>query len=69
MMKEVVFPISVKFEDGTIETYDSVESLETELEVFDSALSDDVDVRDNLGRRVYLRIGPNLVLEKLFLLE
>jgi hypothetical protein len=66
---EVVFPISVKFEDGTIETYNDVEELETDLEVFDSELATECEVRDYQGRRVRLRVGENLVLEELSLVD
>jgi hypothetical protein len=65
MNDDVVFPISVKFEDGTIETYDDVDGLETDLEVFDSDVCTDCEVRDFLGRRVRIKVGENLVLEKL----
>jgi hypothetical protein len=69
MNDDVVFPISVKFEDGTIETYDDVDGLETDLEVFDSDFCTDCEVRDYLGRRVRLKVGENLVLEKLSLID
>ena len=69
MKIEVAFPISIRFEDGTTETYDSVEGLETDLEVFDSESSQDVYVRDALGRRIRLRIGTNLTIEELSLIE
>jgi hypothetical protein len=69
MSDAVMFPISVKFEDGTIETYDDVEALETDLEVFDSESSASCEVRDGLGRPVRLRIGKNLVLEELSLVD
>ena len=69
MSDNVVFPISVKFEDGATETYDDVDALETDLEVFDSDLSTDCEVRDYLGRHVRLKIGENLVLEELSLID
>ncbi len=61
------FPIYVKFEDGTVERYDDVMSLETDLEAFDSDLARQCDVRDSLGRKVRLRVGHDLVLEELSL--
>jgi hypothetical protein len=69
MKVEPMFPISVKFEDGTIETYDDVEDLETNLEVFDSELATDCEVRDYLGRHTRLQIGENLVLKELSLID
>jgi hypothetical protein len=51
-----VFPVSVQFEDGTIEDFDSVEALETDLEVFDSKTSPGCMVSDALGRRVNLKL-------------
>lgn len=69
MTDKVVFPISVKFEDGTTETYDDVKSLETDLEVFDSESSPDCEVTDALGRRVRLRVDENLVLKELSLID
>lgn len=67
MDKQVVFPISVKFEDGTMQAYKDVEDLETDLEVFDSDLATGCEVRDALGRPVRLKVGENLVLERLSL--
>ena len=69
MDREPVFPISVKFEDGEIEVYQSVAALETDLEVFDSELATDCEVKDALGRRVRLKISNRLELEELTLLE
>ena len=69
MSDKVMFPISVKFEDGTIETYDNLAALETDLEVFDSGLATDCEVRDFLGRPVRLRIAANLMLEELSLVK
>ncbi|HEV8368864.1 MAG TPA: hypothetical protein VGQ39_13000 [Pyrinomonadaceae bacterium] len=69
MNPKPLFPISVRFEDGTVESYTDVESLETELEVFDSASAVGCEVRDGLGRPVRLKIGENLVLEELSLLD
>ncbi len=67
--RSVAFPVSVKFEDGTIATYNDVDGLETDLEVFDSDLCSDCEVRDSLGRRLRLKVGKNLVLEKLSLID
>jgi hypothetical protein len=69
MHAKAIFPISVKFDDGTIESYNDVEELETKLEVFDSDLATECEVRDYHGRRVRLRVGENLVLEELSLLD
>jgi hypothetical protein len=52
----VVFPISVTFEDGTVETYDDVEEIEFDLEHFDSELSPECHVADHQGRKVVLRV-------------
>ena len=62
-----VFPIFVKFEDGVVEAYDSVESLERDLEVFDSDNAEDCAVTDALGRAVRLRVNERLVMEELSL--
>ena len=69
MDDQVKFPISVKFEDGTIDTFNNVAELETDLEVFDSDSASDCEVRDASGRRVRLKVGNNLVLEELSLLD
>lgn len=53
---DVIFPISVRFEDGEIQQFDSIESLEQDLEDFDSDLEVDCQVRDNLGRHVRLKV-------------
>jgi len=52
----VVFPITVFFENGEVETYEDVEDLELNLEDFDSDLSTACSVRDNLGRKVRLKL-------------
>ncbi|MEA2204818.1 MAG: hypothetical protein QOE77_1594 [Blastocatellia bacterium] len=62
-----VFPISVKFDSGSVESFGSVDSLETDLEVFDSDASPGCEVRDALGRRVRLRIDDQLILRELSL--
>jgi hypothetical protein len=41
-----IFPISVRFENGAVESYDDVSALETELEMFDSESSPDCEVRE-----------------------
>jgi hypothetical protein len=53
---EVVFPLSVTFEDGSVEQYESVEDLEQNLEDFDSDIDVACRVGDHLGRPVYLRL-------------
>ena len=69
--KEVTpsFPIFIKFEDGSIESFPSVESLETDLEVFDSETCPECEVKDALGRPVRLRVNDHLVLEELSLID
>jgi len=53
---EAEFPIYVRFEDGEVESYDSVEDLIFNLEDFDSDVSTDCEVRDARGRRVRLKL-------------
>jgi hypothetical protein len=65
MRGEVVFPVYVTFEDGEVESFDDVEALETNLEVFDSESATGCEVRDHLGRHVRLKINEALVLEEL----
>jgi len=50
------FPIYVRFEDGEVESYDSVEELIHNLEDFDSDVSTDCEARDARGRRVRLKL-------------
>ncbi|HKU74652.1 MAG TPA: hypothetical protein VJR02_12075 [Pyrinomonadaceae bacterium] len=50
------FPISVRFENGEIESYDDLEDLIHNLEDFDSDLQEDCEARDALGRRVRLKL-------------
>jgi hypothetical protein len=69
MDDQVKFPILVKYEDGTIDTFNNIGQLETDLEVFDSASATDCEVRDACGRRVRLKVGDNLILEELSLLD
>jgi hypothetical protein len=53
---EVLFPVSVTFEDGSVEQYESIEDLELNLEDFDSGSNIECRVEDNLGRLVHLRL-------------
>jgi hypothetical protein len=55
-MEEVVYPISIRFEDGGVEQYDDVEALETDLEDFDSDADTNCEARDKLGRLVRLKV-------------
>lgn len=50
------FPISVRFENGEVESYDSIEDLVLNLEDFDSDVNTDCEARDALGRRVRLKL-------------
>jgi hypothetical protein len=50
------FPIYVRFENGDIENYDSVEDLIHNLEDFDSDVNADCEARDARGRRVRLKL-------------
>ncbi len=52
MPDKPMFPIVIKFEDGKIETYVSVESVEQDLEMFDSDRAPGCEVTDALGRSV-----------------
>ena len=63
----VAFPITVRFEDGEMEEYESVEDIEQDLEDFDSDEATDCQVRDALGRLVRLRVKM-LELEELSLI-
>ena len=53
---DVIFPVSVTFEDGEVEQYDSIEDLEQNLEDFDSDVDVECHVKDSLGRPVRLRL-------------
>lgn len=64
----IPFPISVDDGEET-ETYWDIQDLELNLEMFDSELYTECDVRDALGRRVRLRISDGLILEVLELIE
>ena len=50
------FPISVRFENGEVESYDSIEDLIHNLEDFDSDVSTDCEARDARDRRVRLKL-------------
>lgn len=53
---DVMFPISVRFEDGEVQEFDNREELEMTLEYFDSEEERDCEVTDKLGRRVRLKV-------------
>jgi hypothetical protein len=50
------FPIFVRFENGEVESYDSVEDLIFNLEDFDSDINTDCEARDARGQRVRLKL-------------
>ncbi|MDT7540105.1 MAG: hypothetical protein QOE33_9 [Acidobacteriota bacterium] len=52
----VEFPLTVTFEDGSTERYESVESLEQDLEDFDSDVDVQCRVADGRGRAVRLKV-------------
>jgi hypothetical protein len=52
----VAFPLTVKFEDGSTETYSDRQTLEQNLEDYDSGIDTACEVRDALGRRVFLQL-------------
>ena len=56
MNSGVIFPVSVTFENGEVERYESVEDLEHNLEDFDSDVDVECRVMDNLGRPVRLKL-------------
>jgi hypothetical protein len=56
MDTDVEFPLTVTFEDGSAGQYDSIESLEQDLEDFDSDLDAECSVADKLGRPVHLKL-------------
>lgn len=56
METDVIFPVSVTFEDGEVERYESVEDLEHNLEDFDSDVDVECHVVDGLGRPVRLKL-------------
>ena len=53
----VVFPISILFENGEVEEYQSPEELEMNLEDFDSEEDRNCEVSDKLGRPVRLKVS------------
>ena len=65
---DVLFPISVIFEDGEVEQYESIEDLEQNLEDFDSDVDVECHVTDSLGRPVRLKLKL-LELQELSLLR
>jgi hypothetical protein len=56
MGADVVFPISIRFEDGEVEEFQNREDLELNLEYFDSDKAADCAVTDSLGRRVRVKV-------------
>ncbi len=56
MKTDVEFPLTVTFEDGSVEQYDSIENLEQDLEDFDSDLDVECSVTDKLGRPIHLKL-------------
>ena len=56
METDVIFPVSVTFENGEVERYESVEDLELNLEDFDSDVDVECRVVDSLGRPVRLKL-------------
>ena len=66
---KLLFPISVKIEDGSIDTFDDVTELETGLEMYDSHLADGCEVRDALGRLVDLLIDNRLELKRFEIID
>jgi hypothetical protein len=57
MDSEVQFPVTIRFEDGEVEEFQSREELVCNLEDFDSETDDDCEVRDGVGRRVLLKVS------------
>jgi hypothetical protein len=53
---QVVFPLTIQFEGGEEERYESVEDLERNLEDFDSDVDVGCHVTDALGRPVRLKL-------------
>ncbi len=56
MNSDVIFPLSVTFENGEVELYESVEDLELNLEDFDSDVDVECRIEDSLGRPVRLKL-------------
>ena len=59
----------VRWNNGEVDSFDSVELIETDLEVFDSEKAPECEVTDSLNRRVRLRVNNRLELEELSLVE
>ena len=53
---DVIFPVTVTFEDGEVEHYESIEDLEQNLEDFDSDVDVECRVTDSLQRPVRLKL-------------
>jgi hypothetical protein len=68
METDVEFPLTVTFEDGVVEQYDSIEALEQNLEDFDSDLDVECRIIDNRGRPVHLKL-KTLEVKELSLLK
>jgi hypothetical protein len=56
MKTDVAFPLKVTFENGEVESYESIEDLERNLEDFDSDLDAECSITDKYGRSVYLKL-------------
>jgi hypothetical protein len=56
MEPDVVFPISICFDDGEVQEFQNCEDLELDLEYFDSEKATDCIVTDKLARRVRLEV-------------
>lgn len=56
MDADVVFPISIRFENGEVEEFQNREDLELDLEYFDSEKARDCEITDKLGRRIRLKV-------------
>ena len=65
---DVVFPISIRFEDGEVQEFQNREDLELDLEYFNSEKATDCVVTDKLGRRVRLEVHA-LEIKKLSVAE
>lgn len=56
METDVIFPLSVTFEDGEVEQYESIEDLACNLEDFDTDIDVQCRVVDGHGRPVRLKL-------------
>jgi hypothetical protein len=56
MEQEPRFPLTIRFENGETEKYESVEDIELNLEDFDSDQDIDCEARDFLDRQVRLKV-------------